>query len=122
MLSAGTDLGGGVWSVEPTDISGLAITLPANSDADFQLTVTATATEAATGETATTTGTIDVTVGAVADAPVLSAEDATGAEDAAIPLDIAAALTDTDGSEALSITVPGVPEGAVLSAGTDLGA
>src|SRR3546814_3685220 len=43
------------------------------------------------------------------------------AEDAAIPLDIAAALTDTDGSETLSITVSGMPAGAMLSAGTDNG-
>src|SRR3546814_3472449 len=73
------------------------------------------------GGTATTTGTIDVTVGAVADAPELAATDASGAEDTAIPLDIAAALTDTDGSETLSITVSGVPAGAVLSAGIDNG-
>jgi len=33
-------------------------------------------------------------------------------------LDIDAALTDTDGSEALSISVDGLPDGAVLSAGT----
>ena len=37
------------------------------------------------------------------------------------PLDIDAALVDTDGSESLSITVDGVPEGATLSAGTDNG-
>ena len=37
------------------------------------------------------------------------------------PLDIDAALVDTDGSESLSITVGGVPNGATLSAGTDNG-
>ena len=35
-----------------------------------------------------------------------------------IPLDISAGLTDTDGSETLSITISGVPAGATLSAGT----
>src|SRR3546814_4303840 len=113
-LSHGAETAPGVWSVDAADLGDIAVTLPADSDQDFQLTVTATATEGASGETIETTRTIDVTVGAVADAPVLSAEDASGAEDTAIPLDIAAALTDTDGSEALSITVSGVPEGAAL--------
>jgi len=36
-------------------------------------------------------------------------------------IDIDAALVDTDGSESLSITVEGLPAGAVLSAGTDNG-
>lgn len=65
-------------------------------------------------------------------AHALSAEEiqslySTGAEDGgnlavdSFPLDIDAALVDTDGSESLSITVGGVPDGATLSAGTDNG-
>lgn len=38
-----------------------------------------------------------------------------------VELDISAALGDTDGSETLSITVDGLPDGATLSAGTDNG-
>ncbi|UTW45774.1 VCBS domain-containing protein [bacterium SCSIO 12696] len=38
-----------------------------------------------------------------------------------IPLAIGAALADTDGSETLALQVSGVPAGATLSAGTDLG-
>ena len=57
----------------------------------------------------------------VADAPVVAAEDARGDEANLIPLDIAAALSDSDGSETLSITIAGVPGVASLSAGTDLG-
>src|SRR3546814_169388 len=121
VLSAGIDNGDGSWSVDPTALAGLTITPPANSDADFQVTVTATATEAATGETATSTATIDVAVNAVTDAPTLVAQDGSGSEDTAIALDIQSVLTDTDGSETLSITVSGVPEGAVLSAGTNNG-
>ncbi|MSO93216.1 MAG: tandem-95 repeat protein [Rhodospirillales bacterium] len=45
----------------------------------------------------------------------------TGAEDSAIPLNLQAALSDTDGSETLSVTITGLPEGATLSAGTDNG-
>src|SRR3546814_15202781 len=62
---------------------------------------------------------IDVAVNAVADAPTLGVQDGSGAEDTAIALDIQSVLTATDGSETLSITVSGVPEGAVLSAGTN---
>src|SRR3546814_20188168 len=110
-------MGDGTWSLDPADLAGLTITPAADSDADFQLTVTTTSVEAATGDTATETATIDVQVGAVADAPALAATDAIGVEDAAIALDIAAALADTDGSEALSNTISGGPAGAALSAG-----
>ena len=55
----------------------------------------------------------------VADAPALVVAAASGDEDSAIALDIAAALSDTDGSESLSdVTISGIPAGAVLSVGT----
>ncbi|WP_446697402.1 tandem-95 repeat protein [Vibrio artabrorum] len=44
-----------------------------------------------------------------------------GTEDTPVPLDIDAALTDTDGSENLAILIEDVPEGSSLSAGTDNG-
>jgi autotransporter-associated beta strand protein len=65
--------------------------------------------------------TINLTVVAVADPPALNFADAAGAEASAIPLSIAAALTDTDGSEALSIQISSVPALAQLSAGTNQG-
>ncbi|MBC04980.1 tandem-95 repeat protein, partial [Thalassospira sp.] len=65
---------------------------------------------------------IEVEEPKVADAPTLSAGDVTGAEDSAITLDLSASLNDQDGgSETLSITISGLPDGAVLSAGTDNG-
>src|SRR3546814_2929666 len=70
VLSAGMDNGDGSWSLAPADLEGLTIAPPADSDADFQLTVTAAAAEGANGETATTTGTIDVTVGEIGRAHV----------------------------------------------------
>src|SRR5690606_39778090 len=109
-LSAGTDNGDGTWTLSADDLDGLTITPPANSDADFQLTVTATSTDG--GDTATTVGTIDVSVAADADAPTLTVQDASGTEDQPIALDIASGLTDLDGSESLSITISGVPDGA----------
>ncbi|WP_442852138.1 tandem-95 repeat protein [Vibrio sp. MED222] len=44
-----------------------------------------------------------------------------GTEDTPVPLDIDAALTDTDGSENFAILIEDVPEGSSLSAGTDNG-
>ncbi|EPT9253180.1 tandem-95 repeat protein [Vibrio alginolyticus] len=44
-----------------------------------------------------------------------------GTEDTPVPLDIDAALSDTDGSENLSILIEDVPEGSALSAGVDNG-
>ncbi|WP_447034976.1 tandem-95 repeat protein, partial [Vibrio alginolyticus] len=44
-----------------------------------------------------------------------------GTEDTPVPLDIDAALTDTDGSENLVILIEDVPEGSSLSAGVDNG-
>ena len=91
---------------------------------DFNLSVAAVSTEQNGGDTATTTTTIAVDVPAVvadqtADGVNLSAGDVSGNEDTAIALDIASSLNDTDGSESLSITIGGVPNGAVLSAGTN---
>ena len=54
--------------------------------------------------------------------PLLTLDaDASGNEDSAISLYIRAELTDTDGSETLTVTISGVPEGSTLSAGTDNG-
>ncbi len=50
--------------------------------------------------------------------PSLAVQSASGVEDTAIPLDISVALTDTDGSETLSLVVDDIPDGATLSDGT----
>ncbi|NYZ25210.1 Ig-like domain-containing protein, partial [Azospirillum oleiclasticum] len=119
-LSAGTDLGNGVWEVPADSVEGLTLSPPADFSGELTLTVTATSTEG-NGDSATTTASITVSVAGVADAPVLNVTDSAGVEDTAIALDIDAALTDTDGSEVLSVTVAGLPDGASLSAGTDNG-
>lgn len=73
-------------------------------------------------QAAVLTGTIPVTIEGEADAPDLQVEaQGTGLEDTALPLDIQVALTDTDSSESLAVQIEGVPDGAVLSAGEDLG-
>ncbi|MBF5095549.1 tandem-95 repeat protein, partial [Azospirillum sp. INR13] len=120
-LSAGTSVtqpdGTTTWTLTPAQLTGLTITPPLNSDVDFTLTVTAIAKDGSATE-ATKSETLRVTVDPVTDTPTLTVQAATGNEDSAIPLTINPALTDTDGSETLSITIAGVPSGATLSAGT----
>ncbi|NEQ74343.1 MAG: tandem-95 repeat protein, partial [Okeania sp. SIO2C9] len=71
----------------------------------------------------TDTATVGINVTPVADTPNLeiSTPNVSGGQDESISLDITASLVDTSGSENLSITIAGVPEGATLSAGTDQG-
>ncbi|WP_199902170.1 hypothetical protein, partial [Azospirillum sp. B506] len=120
---AGTALtiSNGSITLTPSQLAGLKITPPLNSDVDFDLTVTATAKDGSAA-VATTTQTLHVTVDPVTDTPTLSVSAARGDEDTAIALTITPALTDTDGSEALTITISGIPDGAHLSndAGTAL--
>ncbi|WNJ98798.1 cadherin-like domain-containing protein [Thalassospiraceae bacterium LMO-JJ14] len=111
---------GGSADLTTAQLEGLTITPPENSDGDFTLDVAVTTTDGE--DTTTVNGQLNVDVAADADAPTLDLTAlATGSEDGAISLDISAAVTDTDGSESLSVTISGVPDGAVLSAGADNG-
>jgi hypothetical protein len=67
------------------------------------------------------TALVSITVNAVADQPNFAVSPATGLQGASIPLAIAASLVDADGSESLAIIVSGMPAGATLSKGTNLG-
>jgi PKD repeat protein len=68
------------------------------------------------------TYTVFLNVTPVADAPALTVAAASGDEASVIPLTIASGLIDTDGSETLTVKISGVPLGAALSQGTNLGA
>jgi Ca2+-binding RTX toxin-like protein len=117
-LSAGTSLGGGVWSITPAQLTGLSITPAANADADFVLTVSAVTTETEGGDTATTSATLSVTVAADADTPSLTvAQTISGEEDVPTSIPITVSTPDTDGSETLTVTIVGVPSTASLNAG-----
>ncbi|MEZ0169424.1 Ig-like domain-containing protein [Microvirga sp. TS319] len=116
-LSAGTDLGGGRWALTEAQLSGLTLNPPTNASGSYTLTLTGIATEKAGGPGASTSATFTVTVDPVADKPVVTASNVVGQEDEPIALRLTAALTDTDGSETLSILLTGVPEGFTLSAG-----
>ncbi len=72
-LSAGTDNGGGNWSVDEADLAGLTITPPEDFSGNFELTVSATAIGTVNGEVSPlTTESFTVEVAPVADAPIIS--------------------------------------------------
>ena len=116
-FNQGTNNNNGTWSFTQAQLTGLTINaLPQNSDSEFTLTVTAGISQNGVA-LPPLTGSILVTVDAVADAPILtlSSNTATGAEDTAIALpDITSGLRDTDGSETFGLTLNGVPAGAVV--------
>ncbi len=127
-LSAGTDNGDGTWTLEEGDLDGLTVTPPADSDADFALSVSATSTEQSTGESKTVNTTIDVKVDAVADDTTVggSAEaDGIGDGDHSVTVNLNATFGDfEDGSEShfVLVEVPDgweAPEGAVVVDGGD---
>lgn len=115
-LSAGRDGGDGRWSLNPDELVGLAVMPPPNFAGPLRLEIEASARGAA-GMSANTRGFLAVEVAAKADAPHLDVAGAKGNQDRAIPLEIRAAPADTDGSESLSVTVSGLPQGAHLSTG-----
>lgn len=118
--------GTNTWVLDLNTHSASQVVLipPTNSDADatgivFSVTTTehagATSGDIQTATaTATSTVTFNVRVDAVADTPSLVVTDARVVEDHTVKLDIRAALTDTDNSETLSVTVGNVPDGATF--------
>jgi subtilisin-like proprotein convertase family protein/Ca2+-binding RTX toxin-like protein len=116
-LSAGTKNANGTWSLTPAQLSGLTVTAPAGSFAGTT-TLTVTATAAGNGKQASSSEQLVLAIAGVATAPNLNVQNTGGAAGSNIPLSVSAALTATDGTESLSITITGVPTGASLSAGT----
>ena len=71
------------------------------------------------GRGGSATATVNLTVLAVADNPIVTASSPGGVEGSPIPVVISPSLTDTDGSEFIhSIRVRGVPSGAMFNHGT----
>jgi hypothetical protein len=120
------DAATGTWTITlapgQSFTGGPLVSPPANSDGDsLNLNVTTTATNVVTGNTATSSGNVNVYTDAVADAPGITEQNASGMEDTPIPLNIGVALTDTDGSEEITnITISGVPAGASLNNGVEV--
>ncbi|MFN3236993.1 MAG: PilC/PilY family type IV pilus protein, partial [Pseudomonadales bacterium] len=125
-LSAGTNNGGGVWTLTEAEAeTGLTLTMDAHVATDFQIDVRALATEARDGSTefsAPGSGRININVTDKADNVTLNVTSpASGNEDTPIPLTISGELVDVDGSETLTMYITGQPAGSTFSAGSDLG-
>ena len=119
-LSKGTDNGDGTWTLAAADLSELTITPNENFDGSFNLTVTATSEEADGGDTNIVTGNIAVTVSPEVDTSI-SISSIGGGEDTDIPLSISFNDNGDTDESVTAVTISGVPDGAILSAGTDNG-
>ncbi|MEZ5800907.1 MAG: hypothetical protein R3D29_11190 [Nitratireductor sp.] len=124
----GTITGVGEVTVTVAQLSQLHIIPPANSNDDFDLTITASSTELpqglpGDGDTVIGTATLHVEVIGVADPANIAAVAVNGTEDQPIALGsaVTASLADTDGSETLYFVIAGLPAGVVPSAGTYIG-
>ena len=108
-LSAGTDNGGGSWTLTPGDLVGLTIT--AMSEGVFMLDVTATATEMANNDMAGNMATLTVTVEADNNPPTVDQPSTLDVDEDSQdnPLGIGAP-TDPDVGDVLTITVTGLPD------------
>jgi len=121
-LSAGVDNGDGTWTLSPDQLSGLTIKPEADYSGTFDLSVTATAVDGTATATTPTPVSLTVSVMPDADMPTVTATAGAAVEGNPITLSISPAVTDTDGSEAVTaMTISGVPAGATLSNGTDNG-
>lgn len=164
-ITGGSDLGGGVWSVDPGQLDSLKLNPPTDFSGEIEMTLHATSTES-NGDSKTATDSFKVYVAPDADALSLNVADVTadtgpamgtdasevitgtqgadalyggGGDDVIVSygggdyvvgdesgvggnftadLSIAADGGDSDGSEVLTVTIDGLPDGASLSAGT----
>ncbi len=99
----------------PADLSELTLTPPTNFSGSIDLEITATSTESNSGATADTIDTLTVVVAPVADTPALAVAPIVGNEDTQIDFTgLSSSLTDTDGSETLSVTISTIPTDAKI--------
>jgi hypothetical protein len=108
----------GSYSFTEAQAEVLCIKGPNNSDEDFTLDIYAIVTENDGDQYISEPIELSVELQAVSDGPSLSVEDVQGIEDNLIELNIDSSLIDSDGSEALSITLDGLPDGAILNHGS----
>ncbi|MDZ7824625.1 MAG: hypothetical protein U5K75_11760 [Ahrensia sp.] len=117
ILSAGSNNGDGSWTLSTADLSGLAITPPANFSGSLVLTLTAFTLEA-TGASTSATSNFTVIVNPVADSAVLTPLPRTGEEGKPIDLDLNIQPGDITGqtlgenpAETVQLTLSGMSAG-----------
>eukprot|EP00736_Rhodelphis_marinus_P005903 Rmarinus@m.15987 len=115
---SGGDVSNCVWALEETDTEGLQVLSSTTISSDFSMAVTATATEQETGDSASETQTISVDIVPVATLPTLTIPSSAPVVDeggVVLVKDMFdAALTDTDGSEVLSVRLSDFPETSII--------
>ena len=96
-LNVGTENEDGTWTVDAEDVGNLEVTLAEGDGGPHDITLTV----------------------ADQDGEVLATQSITAGDGFGFTaeLDVSAMLTDTDGSETLTVTIDDLPDGAVLSAG-----
>lgn len=120
LLLSGIDNGDGSWTLSHEILDNATLIPPLDFSGRFQLTVSASMLGADANDPLAALP-LNVRLQGAADLPSLEVTDAAGQGGRGVPLTIHASLTDTDDSERLSIALEGLPEGARLSAGQDLG-
>ena len=123
-LSAGAsevlEDGSTVWNVPTSEIDNLDFVGGKDFSDVFTLTAQAFNYDLASGDfTSSEVQAVEITVNPVADEVVISDSTSMGQEGNEIPLNLNISLTDTDGSETLTITFSDVPEGATISDGVN---
>ncbi|WP_417790419.1 hypothetical protein [Terasakiella pusilla] len=113
-------LSGGIWTFTEEEVKDLYAVPREHYSGDMDWTFSVVVTETTSGDTATTTETLEVHFEAVADKPPLSVEDSAGMENTWIDVDITSALVDADGSESLKVYIADAPDGVTFSAGEKL--
>ncbi|NVJ99582.1 MAG: tandem-95 repeat protein, partial [Alphaproteobacteria bacterium] len=97
-------MGGGVWHYTPAShMHADAVQLTFTVNDGYEDVVAA----------------ISVDINAVADAPDVTTANVSGDEDTSLSLNLSAALVDQDGSESMILELAGVPEGHLVSDGTN---
>ncbi|MEA2921827.1 MAG: large repetitive protein, partial [Bradyrhizobium sp.] len=114
-LSAGTNNHDGTWTLTPGQLTGLTLTVGAEETGPLSLHVVATDTETGTGNFASSSTDITVTVNEKADAPNLSAPTTvSGNAGTPILLGITASHAEVDQHDP-SIVISSIPTGATLT-------
>ncbi|MEM7070222.1 MAG: hypothetical protein AAF403_00495, partial [Pseudomonadota bacterium] len=107
------------WTLTQAQLSGLKFTHPTvHSDQNFTFQVFVHTSEDGNLSQAVTSSTLVIDVHGVADTARIQGFSASGLEDQGTVLNISTALSDTDGSETISVWISNVPTGASLSAGS----
>ena len=118
-LSAGTMLNH-IWTLDPSQLSGLKLTPTAHSDLEFTIKVTTLSKESADGATALISDTLAVEVRAITDTGMITILAIQSiSEDEVLDLNISSSLIDIDTSETQTIFIGSIT-GASLSAGNNV--